>query len=370
VRAAWILRTCVALAALAPAAAHADESEPPPKFYFYRDLSYGSASLDNPLYAMISSGYDTLQVRTDRSFATVKLVDMRNVVENFLNPFPAIKHDGQHGWGTFLRQEIFPLDWSQRGAHWGPNYSLHLIGGGETYADMREWFIAHGAPTVAATIFAIAANYVVGFVNESLENKGVRGDNSDCIADLWVFDVAGIVLFSFESVRRFFGETVRLMDWSLQPTLTLPHGDLQNVGAYYAMKIPLPFQKRVRLFVYGGYQEFAGLSIKLNDELSISAGGGVRISALENAGGKYSVHDYVVFEPGGGLFLDRNDSLLASLHVANVRDYTVQFNMYPNAFLHTDPGLGAWTAFGSDGKWMAGLSVSHAFGVGLGLGTR
>jgi hypothetical protein len=359
----------VALVAAAPAAARADE-DGRPKSYFYRDLNYGSQSLDNPIYSTINTAFDTLQVRSDRSFFQVKLSDARNVVENFFAPFPPIRRDAPNGWRTFASQELLPLDWTQTGARWVPNYSLHLLGGGMSYADTREWFIAHDAPAAAATVFSIVLSYTGGLINESLENKGVRGDNTDCIADLWVFDLVGIVLFSFEDVRRFFSETVRLLDWSLQPTITYPHGDLQNVGAYYALKVPLPFQDRVRFFAYGGYQTLGGVSVRVGYDLSVSAAAGVRVSALENAGGAAYVHNYVVFRPAGAVFLDRNDSLLLSIHVADVTDYTVQINMYPNAFVTTDPGLGAWTAIGQDGRWMAGISFAHGLGVGPGFGTR
>ena len=58
------------------------------------------------------------------------------------------------------------------------------------------------------------------------------------------------------------------------------------------------------------------------------------------------------------------------MNVSNVRDYTVNVNVYPNAFWRTDPGIGGWTAVGQDGKWLAGLSFTRTFGLGIGLGTR
>jgi hypothetical protein len=352
-----------ALVTTASAPARADEA---PRRYFYRDLPYGSQSLDNPLYITINTAFDTLQVRADRTVSQVKLSDAQNVVENFASPLRPIRRDPPSGWKTFISQELLPLDWTQTGARWVPNYTLHLLGGGMSYANKREWFMAHEAPAELATVLSIALTSLSSLINESLENKGVRGDNTDCIADLWVFDPLAIILFSFEDVRRFFGETVRLLDWSLQPTLTAPRGELENVGAYFALKVPLPLQDRVRLLAYGGYQTLGGASVRIGHELSVSAAAGVRISTLENAGGAASVQDYVTLRPASALFLDRNDSLLVSLHVADVNDRTVLINVYPNAFFTTGSGMGGWMAMGMDGKWMGGISFAHGVGIGPG----
>lgn len=349
--------------------ARADEERP--RAYFYKDLPYGSQTLFNPIYAIVNRGYDAFQLRTDKTFGQIKSSDVENVWENFSDPFPAIAATEPHGWSTFLTREVFPLSFGQHTARWVPNYTLHLLGGGQSYAAMREWFIAREAPPLLASFASAAAIYAAAFVNEAVENKGVQhGFNTDAIADLWIFDLGGIVLFSFEAVRRFASETVTISDWSLQPAITYPHGDLHNVGSYYSLKIPLPLQDRVKLFAYGGYETLGGLSVKLDRELTLSAAGGVRISTFENAGGSRVVDTYILLRPAGGLFLDRNESLLASLRASNITDYTVSLNVYPNAFFRTSPGLGGFTAVGTDGKWVAGVSFTGGFGVGFGLGTR
>jgi hypothetical protein len=337
--------------------------------YFYKGYDYGVQSLYSPIYAMLNRGYDALQLRPDRTMA-VSMTDTRNVIENLADPFPAIRYYGEDGWGSFLKTEIFPLSYGRTTARWLPNLGLHLLGGGQTFAWMREWFLARDAPDVAATIFAGAALLTGAIVNESIENKGVVGYNTDAIADIYVFDIGGIVLFSFEAVRKFFSKTLVLSDWSLQPALTFPSGHLHNVGNYYSLKVPLPFIDRLKLFVYGGMATMGGLSLKVDRELYISAAAGGRISSFENAGGIQRVENVVQFRPSGALFLDRNESLLAMVQVSNIVDYFFTANVYPNAFFHTEPGLGTWTAVGKDGRWLAGLSFTHAFGLGFGLGTR
>ena len=74
----------------------------------------------------------------------------------------------------------------------------------------------------------------------------------------------------------------------------------------------------------------------------------------------------VEFAPAAGIFVDRNNSLLASLKVTNVQDYFLQFNLYPNAF--TIPQLGMWAVVDKGGHFVAGLSFTGTFGVGIGIG--
>jgi len=233
-----------------------------------------------------------------------------------------------------------------------------------TFAELGEWFEFHHVPLPdlwsAATVMSSA------FVNETIENKGVRGYNTDAIADIYFFDLGGIVLFSFAPVRRFFRHEVILSDWSLQPTFVLPSGELHNNGNYFALKWPIPFYPRLRAFLYGGLGTLIGVSYKFG-EYSLSAAGGERSDRLTNTAVE-SVRNVVEFAPSGGIFFDRNESLLASLQVSNVQDYFVQLNVYPNAFFMMDPGIGFWTVVSRDGHVAAGITLTRALGFGLGAG--
>jgi hypothetical protein len=342
--------------------AYADEERA-----FYKHYDYGSQSVQTPISALLNRSFDNLQLRNGRRGMQVSAADTQNVLENLASPFDAIERTGE-GWKTFLTTEALPLSFGKNSARWIPNYGLHLLGGGQTFAWVREWFLDHDAPEPLATAFAAATLLTGALVNESIENKGVRGANTDAIADIYLFDLGGILLFSVPAVRRFFSKTLILSDWSLQPAITFPDGHLHNVGNYYSLKVPL--YDRFRLFVYGGVSTLGGLSVRLGDGYSISAAGGVRGDRFENIGGATILSNIVRFKPSGALFLDRNESLLAVVQVSDVPDYFISANMYPNAFFRTDPGLGAWTAIGKDGGWTVGVSFTRALGLGFGLGTR
>jgi len=332
----------------------------PRYFYFGRD--YGSEALYGPLWVFVNRGYDVLQdhVAGRNIFTFDYRTNLGNVARNIANPFPAIAADG---WKTFLTEEIFPLSFTQSTARWTPNYSLHLIGGGMTYTSLREWFEDYGVP--APRVFSAVTLMASAFVNESLENKGVVGFNTDCIADIWFFDIGGIILFSFDWPNRFFSHTVVIADWSLQPSFTLPNGELHNVGNYFSAKWALPFYRRLSLFAWYGEASTGGLSFALNDDYSLSASvGGAAIHITNTA--THSVENVVSFVPTGAIFLDRHNSLLASLQITNVDDYFIHFNIYPHAFTDRGPAFGVWGVVDKRARVAAGFAIGRPFGIGGG----
>jgi hypothetical protein len=330
--------------------------------YFYFGLDYGSQALYGPLWVFVNRGYDVLQdhVAGRNIFTFDYRTNLGNVARNIANPFPAIAADG---WKTFLTEEIFPLSFTQSTARWTPNYSLHLIGGGMTYTSLREWFEDYGVP--APRVFSAVTLMASAFVNESLENKGFVGFNTDCIADIWVFDIGGIILFSFDWPNRFFSHTVVIADWSLQPSFTLPNGELHNVGNYFSAKWALPFYRRLSLFAWYGEATTAGLSFALDDEYAVSASaGGAAIHLVNNA--THSVENVVDFVPTGAIFLDRRNSLLASLQITNTDDYFIHFNVYPHAFTDRGPPVGVWGVVDKRARVAAGFAIGRPFGIGGG----
>ena len=334
---------------------------PPAKpryFYFGRD--YGSEAMYGPLWVFVNRGFDVLQdhVAGRNIFTFDYRTNLGNVVQNFTHPFPAIAADG---WKTFLTEEIFPLSFTQKTARWTPNYSLHLLGGGMTYTSLREWFEDYGVP--APRVFSAVTLMASAFVNESLENKGVVGFNTDCIADLWVFDIGGMILFSFDWPNRFFSHTVVLADWSLQPSFTLPNGELHNVGNYFAAKWALPFYRRLSLFSWYGEASTGGLSFALDDDYSLSASAGGAAIHITNTA-THSVENVVSFVPTGAIFLDRHNSLLASLQITNVDDYFIHFNIYPHAFTDRGPAVGVWGVVDKRARVAAGFAIGRPFGLG------
>jgi hypothetical protein len=333
-----------------------------PTRYFYFGHEYGSQALYGPLWVFINRGYDVLQDRVESRnvFALPYRANARNVLDNLAHPISAI---GQTGWGPFLTQEIFPLSFKKNTLRWAPNYALHLIGGGTTYTALREWFEDFGVPL--PRLFSAMTLLASALLNETLENKGVVGTNTDAVADIYFFDIGGIILFSFDWPNRLFSRHVIVSDWSLQPAFTLPNGELHNHGNYFAAKWALPFYPRLRLFTWFGEATTGGLSFALDDQYSISAAAGGSALHLVNQGTN-TVQNTVDFVPTAAVFLDRRESLLASLQVTNKSDYFINLNIYPHALTSRGPALGVWTVVDKRAHVAAGIALGRPLGIGGG----
>lgn len=362
-RCPWIAAAAVALASSSARADAPGDSDRA----FYRGLGYGSESLYNPGWVLLNRGYDALQLRPAyrQLYGQPFLLDARVVGRSMVSPFEAID---AHGWGRFVTQEILPLSYTTASARWAPNYGLHLIGGGQTYAELREWMLAHDASPFVATALSLATVFSAAFVNETIENNQRPGPNTDALADLYIFDLAGVILFSFDGVKRFFSRTIQVADWSLQPAFTFPRREIHNQGNYYALKWHLPFFPRLGLFGYIGMSTMGGVTVRLDGEHSLSAAAGIRISSVSSTFDERAIT--LVTRPTVAVFWDRNQSLLASVQVSDVQDYFVHVNVYPNAIVRSDPGFGLWTAVGRDGATVYGLSVAGSFGLGVGFSSR
>ena len=358
----WAALAAALTLALWPCEARAEGDGGP---YFYQARPYGTQSLYSPLWVFLNRGFDVLQTRTDRRavFGQSYGLDARNVADNlFVHPFSSVRDEGTE---KFLREEILPLSYARGTARWVPNYTLHLIGGGATFAALREWSRAQGVAEPWGAVIAGATILSAAFVNETIENGGVVGRNTDAIADFWVFDVGGMLLFSIDGVKRFFSHTLIVSDWSDQPSFTLPSGQLHDVGNHFVAKLPVPYFERLRLFAHYGLGTMGGLSYLLGDGYSVSAAAGSKVTRLTNTDTS-AVANTISFVPSAGLFVDRYESLLGSLRVADVPDYTVQLNVYPNAFVRTDPGVGMFGVVGKTGSVAAGVTLTRTFGVGVG----
>jgi hypothetical protein len=194
-------------------------------------------------------------------------------------------------------------------------------------------------------------------VNEAVENEAFQGNNVDPIADIYIFDIGGIVLFSFDGVKKFFAEEMNLSDWSLQPGYTYRNSELHNVGQYFSIKWKLPFSEKWHLFYYFGTNGMGGLSYKYDNGAALSFGLGFSASNLiivDEITNKKSLN----LDFNAGIFYDRNNSLLASLVYTKSSDYMLNLNVYPGVLKLGSLSPGFFTAYNPEGKIIWGLSAS------------
>jgi hypothetical protein len=331
--------------------------------YFYKGRGFGSEALFNPINLLLNGSFDIIQLDGhsrnildlpyERGFA--------NVWKNISSPFGPIS---RYGWGNFLAHQVVPVHIDRKGAAWWPNYQLHLIGGGMSYTALREWYRAHEFPSPVG--LSIATKIVQAFLNEAVENGRYVGDNVDPIADLLIFDPAGVVLFSFDGVNKFFSEELNLADWSLQPSFTMSPAALHNNGQNFSIKWRIPFSERWHLFYYFGMNGLVGLSYKAHDGSAVSVGAGLRakqLVILDQATNLKTV-DLVW---NAAIFVDQDNSLLASVFVSGLTEYSVDFNLYPGFFRIGRFSPGIWLVYGRNRSLIAGITTIWVPGMGMKL---
>ncbi len=327
--------------------------------YFYTNKPYGSEALFNPITLMINGGYDVCQLQTVSNRVVGQQYGrmLHVVLKNLGDPFTSISH---YGWSLFLRTEFLPLSFKRDELMWIPNYQQHLIGGGMLFTKMKEWYSMHGYPS--PWLLSAVTLMTHHLLNEVMESGPNEGWSVDEISDIYIFDLGGIVLFSFDSINEFFSRTMNLSDWSLQASITLPYGRV-NAGQYFAMKWKLPFTKDWALFYRYGMGALFGLSKKLNTEDALSAGFGFKTKHLVEL--STEVRERTIETSWhAGIFYDRNNSLLASIVLSGVKEYFCMIDVYPGIIKINNFSPGIWAVFGRNGDSVIGFTTRYAFGTG------
>lgn len=294
---------------------------------FYKPLTYGSDSQFNPISSFINYSLDPLQVPAsfeDDHFGS----RAETVWKNLTDPASAIREEG--GFRNFVNRQIFPV-----GPDFGdsieiiPNYFLHFLGGGMVYRKNAEWFEAHGFryPRALAATLSMASE----FVHEVVEKKTTAPD--DEVGDFFFMRPLGIVLFSWDPFARFASEKLGMLEWPYQPMFSPRHGEFMNVGESWVMRPALFGTEKHKPFLYYGMTTLLGVSHRINNSDSISWGVGPAVREADPDDFKYRV--------GGGVFYDRNGSLLASLLVNGTESLAARLNIYPGALVRSRwfPGI-------------------------------
>lgn len=328
---------------------------------FWCDIPYGTESQFNPLSALVNEGGDILQLEGhDNRFDSILTPSRsRRLASSLSHPIEAID---RAGWGEFVGTEILPMSARPSRAAWIPNWQVHLVGGGITNQRLEDWYRAHGCGS--PFLPALFTSYAGHLLNETAEIGGIPDGtrSTDPVADIYLFDAAGIALLHVPAVRSFFLSTVEIANWPLQPSIGADRSTLENAGQYYAIKAPLPGSEDWKIFYHFGLGNIAGASRRVGAADAISLGAGVyarRIESLDQTTNR------VELSPKVGLFWDRNNSLLASAFLNGQSNNRFSVQIHPGV-LPTGPArLGGWVAFDDECRPSGGITTV----IGLGVGT-
>ena len=352
----------VAAAGKAPMTATEPETAAEP-YYFYRQLGYGSDRLISPTRLITNGGFGILQMenRSDQLDDIHWQNGWRNLWRTLTSPIETIE---LNGWGDFITTEILPFSTGKSDAQYWPNYTNHLIGGGMSYRMMREWFRAHGFAHERS--WALLTIHAYHLLNETVEMNDKTNLRADPIADVYLFNTAGILLFESDTVSRFFSRTLNMADWSFQPLYDPVRGTLQNQGQNYMIRYRLGDGPWYAFYHWGNSGE-AGVSRHLGQGRHVSFGAGLVAKNLQDVDG---LSETANLATSAGLFYDRHGSLLASLLYAKSKDIRWRLNLYPGLVDLGPLDLGFTFLSTQENDFSVGVTLGNAPLIPFGLGNR
>ncbi len=323
---------------------------------------WGSDRQFNPASLILNEGWDISQLEDrDRRLRVLHgAAGFRRLGHTLGHPLESIEHVG---WGEFAATELVPTSLDPDRAQWIPNYQVHLLGGGLLNWKMEEWFRTRGCESPKVAAFAVSATSWM--LNEAAElaPESNTDHETDPVADIYVFDLAGVLLFQSEAVRGFFTSRVEAMNWPLQPSIDLRTGKAWNAGQYHALKFPLPGTDAWKLFYHFGLGNIAGLTRRFGATHAVSAAAGVHARQTVPVEGTRRSVDLA---PKLGLFLDRGNSLLASVFYNGQSAQRLLFQVYPTRWTSWPLPWGAWVGGGGSAGYAAGVTTTWGIGVAAG----
>ena len=171
-----------------------------------------------------------------------------------------------------------------------------------------------------------------------------------------------MALVSFEAVPRFFVPKLHAGVSVGQASLVLPSGEIANHANLMYFKFPWKVVPRSSVFPWTGIGSQVGLTFHRPNGLDVGVGLGTDTKQrnIDPVTGEETVE----LASAAGLFIERNASLLATLHLTEVKHRLLRVNVYPGVrpgFARTVPmscaaaapsrGLTRWNGTRKFGAW-------------------
>ncbi len=328
---------------------------------YHPENDFGSDAMFTPLQAFVNGSCDFLR----DGYGTRSLLDrhylngMKNVNRVLASPLEVIRAYNRHEGKNFITDQVFPLRFGLSDMPWIPNYQSHLIGEGLVCRESAEWYDARDYRFPYT--FAIITTLLFQYANEVTENGDFTGDTVDPIADMYIFNPLGYLLFYSDAVSEYFGTTLHYSRWDSQPVMSPTNLAIANAGRNFVIKHNVPRSDRWHFFYAFNVHGTLGMSYENAEKESYSFGAGVAAKRLKRmilkdvGGDLRPVSDIVPSSvmPNFAFFYDRNGSLLLSVSQVGIDGLHTIMNLYPGA---------AW-------DWPIGtyLSYNHDFGLHVGI---
>ena len=336
--------------------------------YFHKNRGYGTDDYAGPFDVFLNKGFAVAQWEGKSRYIFDYPYGWNAAWKSISRPEPLVEAAG--GWKKVLSQQALPTNWDDfKSGNWIPNYAGHVLEGGIAFRRLKEWGEAEGIPF--AGVMAGVVTYAASVTNEAYETPpraewaNVNGTVGAAV-DLLFFDPLGIALFSFDKPAQIFGETLGGNIWPTQASLIVnDRGQLINNSHALIFKLPL-FLTDWKLFTRMGMGFQVGLSVPRDDGLNVTAA--VGFESRQRFLDQYTQLESIDAGLSAGLWLDRENVMLAALTFDNATDRRVALNIMPGVFDVGGMGVGGWVAVDSEGRPYIGFSGSRTLGLGLGWG--
>lgn len=336
------------------------------KLYFYHpEQNYGSESVFNPITLNLNGGFDIL-----RNGGHDKTLSGQRFRHNFKYVWKALKDPlgnvDRKGWKEFSEEEFPNFDLKGEKLNFLPNIPIHTIGNGMQFVKVSEWYQVHHYPFPKTLGLMTTMSFQV--LNEMTEQNHSDQVRTDPIADFWIYNNLGFILFSFDGVKEFFSSKFIINDWSPQPMYNPFNDQIENAGQQYSGKICL--NDKVDLFCQWGVDGLIGLSYKKDNTHSLSIGGGTIVNKLGYfQQGEFNVAKAENVDPAVGFFWDKNNSLMMSVHLSGNSEYQfIRTNVFPGVVQNQYFDLGIYNSIQIKDNHLheslLGVTIKH-FPVGI-----
>ena len=343
-------------------------------YYFYNpQIDNGSEKFFHPINTILNGSYDILRNGSVKSKDITDIPYRKSSETIWFNITHPIENINKFGVNKFIELEIFNLSFDPKKGQFLPNIANHILGNGMLYVKMEEWY--HYRKFQHPRLLSIGTTTFYQIMNELVEHRSVPIDGQryvlvDSISDLLIFNPLGIILFSFDNVKKFFSKTLPIQDWSLQPIYDPLTFKLENTGQNYIMHFPMLGTEQIQPFVYWGIHGLAGMTYKMKSNQYLSIGVGRVVNRIRSEIRETDYLEKIIFftpdmDGTASIFLSKNNSLLMSAMVTGPRFYNAQINIYPGIIKIGRFSPGFYCAFGESEGLVLGLSFDKLpFGLG------
>jgi hypothetical protein len=299
-----------------------------------------------PLTNYVNTAFDTAQV--SGAFSQDDYWHNHGIViDRIADPINSIEKDG--GWDHLVGQELLS-------PHVLPNLTLHLLGNGYDYRALAEWFDEYDVPF--PYLCAFVTSYAGYLGNEAIEVSNPEIDATDNIADLYFFNLLGNLLFMSDTVTDVVHNDLQFRNWPGQPVFDVRNHKILNASNNYLMR-PRVFGEKVRPFLYFGLHYFAGISVLLQSERSLSLG--VGLATVD----PFADSTLATVQASGGVYWDEDDRLLASMIFNGTDNSIARLNLYPDVFPLRTLDLGVFFGMADDGVPTFGIAIEKLLALGF-----